>query len=215
VREWLWLIYELMVALATSIDGFVIGVSYGMRNIEMRKRIILQISLISAAVIGAAMLLGHGVLYFVPEVWARLVSAGVIFLMGFVFFAQAFIKYKFPADREDRRFIGRVRIEFLGIIIEILRQPEKADFDRSSTIDAREALFLGTAISLDGGAVGFVSSMSGINIPVTMVLCFALSFMCTATGMSLGRLYSNHYIRERVSLLPGVILMVFGMLKLI
>src|SRR5690554_4858738 len=141
------MLYGLLVALATSIDGFIIGVSYGMRNIEMRKRIILQISLISAAVIGVAMLLGHSVLYFVPEVWARLVSAGVIFLMGFVFFAQAFIKYKFPADREDRRFIGRVRIKFLGIIIEILRQPEKADFDRSSTIDAREALFLGTAIS--------------------------------------------------------------------
>lgn len=209
------MVYEFLVALATSIDGFVIGISYGMRKIDMRKHIILQISLISAAVIGIAMLLGHGVLYFVPEVWARLISSGFIFLMGALFFAQAFIRYRFPADREDKRFIGRVKIEFLGIIIEILRQPEKADFDRSKTIDAREALFLGTAISLDGGAVGFVSSMSGINIPVTLVLCFILSTICVAVGLSLGRLYSHNCIRQRVSFLPGVILMIFGILKLI
>jgi putative sporulation protein YtaF len=208
-------VYEFLVALATSIDGFVIGISYGMRKIDMRKHIILQISLISAAVIGIAMLLGHGVLYFVPEVWARLISSGFIFLLGALFFAQAFIRYRFPADREDKRFIGRVKIEFLGIIIEILRQPEKADFDRSKTIDAREALFLGTAISLDGGAVGFVSSMSGINIPVTLVLCFILSTICVAVGLSLGRLYSHNCIRQRVSFLPGVILMIFGILKLI
>jgi len=210
-----WVVYEFLVALATSIDGFVIGISYGMRKIDMRKHIILQISLISAAVIGIAMLLGHGVLYFVPEVWARLISSGFIFLLGALFFAQAFIRYRFPADREDKRFIGRVKIEFLGIIIEILRQPEKADFDRSKTIDAREALFLGTAISLDGGAVGFVSSMSGINIPVTLVLCFILSTICVAVGLSLGRLYSHNCIRQRVSFLPGVILMIFGILKLI
>lgn len=209
------MVYEFLVALATSIDGFVIGISYGMRKIDMRKHIILQISLISAAVIGIAMLLGHGVLYFVPEVWARLISSGFIFLLGALFFAQAFIRYRFPADREDKRFIGRVKIEFLGIIIEILRQPEKADFDRSKTIDAREALFLGTAISLDGGAVGFVSSMSGINIPVTLVLCFILSTICVAVGLSLGRLYSHNCIRQRVSFLPGVILMIFGILKLI
>jgi len=208
-------VYEFLVALATSIDSFIIGVSYGIRKIDIQKHIILQINLISAAVIGITMLLGHGVLYFVSDFWARLISSGIIFFMGLVFFTQAFIKYKFPADREDKRFIGRVKIEFLGIIIEILRQPEKADFDKSNTIDAREALFLGTAISLDGGAVGFISSMSGINIPVTLACCFILNLLCIITGLKLGRLYSYHHIRERVSLLPGVILMIFGILKLL
>ncbi len=207
--------YAFLIALATSIDSFIIGISYGIRKIKIRMHIILQISLISVAVIGTSMLLGHGALYFVPEVWGRLISSSIIFLLGLIFFIQAFIKYKFPVDETGKRFIGRVKIDCFGIIIEILRQPEKADFDNSNTIDAREAIFLGTAISLDGGAVGFASAMSGINIPLTLLCCFILNILCIVTGLSLGKLYSHHHIQERASLLPGVILMIFGLLKLL
>ncbi len=207
--------YEFLVALATSIDAFVIGISYGIRKIGMRKCIIVQISLISTLVIGVSMLMGHGALYFMSGALAKLISSGIIFLLGASFFVQALIKYKYPSDRENRRFIGRVNVKFLGIIIEILRQPEKADFDRSKSINAKEALFLGMAISLDGGAVGFASSISGISIPVTLSLCFILNLICIAAGRKLGNLYSRHNIRQRVQFLPGIILMVFGILKLI
>ncbi len=207
--------YEFLVALATSIDAFVIGTSYGMRKISMRKGVIFQISSISTLVIGASMLMGRGILYFMPGVLAKLISSTIIFLLGALFFVQALIKYKFPSDRQERRFIGSIRIGFLGIIIEILRQPEKADFDRSKTIDAGEALFLGAAISLDGGAVGFASSISGISIPMTLVLCFILNSLCIIAGLNLGSMYSRHNIREKVMFLPGIILMIFGILKLI
>lgn len=207
--------YEFLVALSTSIDALVIGISYGLRKINMTKGIILQINLISTVVIGVSMLMGHSVLYFMSDALARFISSGAIFLLGALFFIQAFIKYKFPQDSGDGRYIGRVNIEFLGIIIEILRQPEKADFDRSKTIDAKEALFLGTAISLDGGAVGFASSMSGVNIPITMVLCFILNLVCIFVGLNLGGLCCRHNIREKVPFLPGIILMAFGILKLL
>ena len=45
--------------------------------------------------------------------------------------------------------VWKLEIASLGLVIQILRKPTVADFDKSGTISAGEALLLGIALSVD------------------------------------------------------------------
>lgn len=207
------MVSSMLIAVATGIDSFLVGLSYGIKGIKMRISIVLLMNIVAAAILGLTMLTGRKLFMLVPAFWGKSVGAFILLILGLVFLAQAFIEFKYPADRNLPRIIGSFRIKTLGLVVQILRQPEKADLNESGAIDAKEALLLGTAVSLDGIAVGFASSLSGLDIFLTPVLCLVFGFILTLLGLNLGKASSERMVLVKIKFLPGLLLILLGLLK--
>ena len=108
-------------------------------------------------------------------------------------------------------------IKFLGITIKIIKNPSSSDFDKSNTIDSKEALFLGLALSLDSFCIGIGFSMLNtfsILFPL-FISCFQLFFL--NFGIYCGKkLYSFSKLPDNIwSTISGILLIVIGLCKMI
>lgn len=73
-------------------------------------------------------------------------------------------------------------IDFLGITIKIIKNPTSSDLDASNSIDGKEALFLGFALSLDCFCIGSCASVLGINSFVFPLLISVFQLVFLSTG---------------------------------
>lgn len=76
-------------------------------------------------------------------------------------------------------------------MIQILRKPTVADFDKSGTISAGEALLLGIALSVDSFGAGIGASLLGYVPAMMAILVAIMSSLFLFIGMKLGTVLSN------------------------
>lgn len=137
--------------------------------------------------------------------------------MIFSCFKKEKVKTDIEENKNDTQKVYQFFIRFLGITVQIIRNPSNSDFDNSNNIDSKEALFLGIALSLDTIGIGISSSMFEINyflLPL-LVACFELFFL--SFGNFLGRKIKNiSNIPENIwSILAGFLLIFIGITKFI
>ena len=71
---------------------------------------------------------------------------------------QPFLRQKDTVESKDS-----------SVLMEVLRNPEKADFDGSKTISFSEAIVLGVALSINNIAGGFDAGVTNLNLWLTAV----------------------------------------------
>jgi putative sporulation protein YtaF len=86
--------------------------------------------------------------------------------------------------------------------------------DRSGTISAGEAFLLGTALSLDAFGAGIGAALVGFPPILTAVLIAASSGLFLWWGTKVGFWASKWRWVRQLSMLPGIILITMGILKL-
>ncbi len=137
--------------------------------------------------------------------------------MIFSCFKKEKVKTNIEKNKNNTQKVYQFFIRFLGITIQIIRNPSNSDFDNSNNIDSKEALFLGIALSLDTIGIGISSSMLEINyfLLPCFVACFELFFL--SFGNFLGRKIKNiSNIPENIwSILAGFLLIFIGTTKFI
>lgn len=107
-----------------------------------------------------------------------------------------------------------IELKRLGLVIQILRTPSAADLDRSGIISAMEAAWLGLALSLDAFGAGIGAAFIGYPPLVTSAIIAVASGSFILGGLRFGFMYSNvHWIRK-LSVVPGCILMLMGLFRL-
>jgi len=206
----------LIFALAVSMDGFGVGFAYGMRKIKIPLFSLLIICLSSAAAITLSMFFGGLVRNLFNPAFGERFGAGVIVLVGLylIFQALAAPGNKKISDTQPYK-VFRLNLSRLGIVIEVLRQPAKADFDRSGTINSWEAMVLGFALAMDALGAGFGAAVAGFRIWLTPVLVAVCKFLLVSAGVNLGKNASSKRLSGRfVSVLPGLILILIGIAKI-
>lgn len=117
-----------------------------------------------------------------------------------------------PAERE--RTILRIELKRLGIVIQMLKKPQLADLDRSGNISATEALVLGTALSLDAFGAGIGAAFVGFAPVLTAAVVALSGGVFISAGVRIGRMYAETSWLGKLSFVPGCILIVMGILKL-
>lgn len=230
-----------LLALAVSLDGFGVGVMYGLRKIRIPAQSIAIIALCSGLVIFASMQLGVWTAKLLPPAAAK--AAGAAILIGVGLWAIVQMARQRPGDEssEERscperagaetgpdadaaggatepaggiRTVLRIELKRLGFVIEILRTPSLADVDRSGNISASEAVLLGAALSLDAFGAGIGAAFVGFAPLLTAsVIALASGFFLSA-GLKVGLAYADTRWLRRLSVLPGCILIVMGVMKL-
>lgn len=206
---------SILFALAVSSDGFMVGMAYGIRKIRMPLISLLLISMASASAVTIAMLFGKGLsLLLNPRTAVHLGAITIIAIGGF-FLLQSFRQRLEDIDNNNESPILSLNVKPLGIIIQILKEPSCADFDRSGEIGIKEATFLGLALAMDAFGAGIGIAMAGYNILFTAVSVGVLKFILVGSGLLLGRKVENEQWKHLSSVLTGLILLALGVSELL
>lgn len=253
----------LLLAFALSLDGFGVGVTYGLRKLKIPLFSVLIIALCSGVVMSVSMQVGVLLSSVVSPGIASRIGAVIILLMGCWSLVQMLIQKDdgkaaearggeqaeagehagengsecvpeeldvvltsagpsspepLRADdgnQEEKSAVFSLELRRLGIVIQILRTPSSADMDKSGSISPLEALVLGIALSLDAFGAGLGAALLGFE-PLRTSLTIALfSGSILLLGLHTGFRFSGSSWMKRASLLPALLLIAIGILKLL
>lgn len=212
----------LALAAVVSLDGFGVGVSYGLRKIKIPLSSILIIAGLTAAAIYISMQLGQWLSIFMNQQTARHLGAITLIFLG-IWAIINFFRNKETTEtsvktvKEDfqrPKQVLNIEIKTLGLVIHILKKPTAADMDQSGTIAGMEAALLGIALSLDAFGAGIGAALIGYS---PLLTAFIVSTMCVVfieLGLKIGFVYSNTSWVRKLSFLPGLILILLGISKI-
>lgn len=204
-----------ILSVALSIDGFGVGVSLGMRGMKIPFKSIVVISICSAISLAVAMLIGEFISQHVSQGAAEKTGGIILILLGIWLVYQYFRKEKDTGEPQSKeKIIFNYEITSLGVVISILQKPTDVDFDKSGTITGIEALVLGIALSLDAFGAGIGAAMIGISPFILAASIGLMSSIFIWSGLQSGKILSKSKLVKNLSFLPGVLLIIIGILKL-
>ncbi|MGE5422635.1 MAG: sporulation membrane protein YtaF [Ignavibacteriales bacterium] len=207
----MYLVPIVLFALAVSADGFGVGMAYGIKRIRIPLSSLLVICLASMTAVSLSMLVGHGIAVYFDPVIASRIGAVALIAVGLWFISDVWRSREENEDSKENQAIATLRIKPLGIIIQILREPSRADFDASGAISYREALFLGIALALDALGAGMGASLAGFKIITTVLMVGACKFILVSLGLWLGSKLEGDFVRKYSTLVSGLILCLLGL----
>ncbi|GED60134.1 sporulation membrane protein YtaF [Brevibacillus formosus] len=220
----------LLVSLAISMDSVSVGLTYGLRNMKMPFLSLVVVSGCSFAVVYGVMLVGSSLTeWLTPEI-GKYIGAAVLILMGLFTLwrliaarsgteaqestadsSNAVVAAEKQEEQEPIVLLSQFRI--FGVMIQILKDPSKADADRSGHIMGWEAVMLGLALSLDAFGAGISLTFLGYS-PLLVALCIAvMSALLLVIGIALGRRAGKARWLTRLTWLPPILLICIGVAK--
>lgn len=229
----------LLLAFAVSLDGFGVGVTYGLRQIRIPILSILIIACCSGIIILLSMLFGQWMGEYISPHLAEVVGALILIGIG-LFSLINFMRGRgqeqvegaqaaedgrkapnsgqMPTAEQGALAAGvtvlRLELRKLGLVIEILRSPQAADVDRSGIISSSEAVLLGCALSFDAFGAGLGAALLGYPPLATALLIAIASGLFLYCGIRVGFRFSYSHRVRALSFLPGVVLIIMGCFKL-
>jgi putative Mn2+ efflux pump MntP len=246
----------ILLAFAVSLDGFGVGVTYGLRKIRIPFLSILIIACCSGLVIWLSMQAGGWLSGFLSETAAKFIGAAILIGIGCWALIQlglskgndegteASADRKTPAEAEGRKRmpktdkaptpanglppvdeanetfsaptqVMKVELKTLGLVIQILRKPQVADVDRSGSISSSEAVMLGVALSIDAFGAGLGAALLGLPALLTAAVIALSSAFFLISGTYVGLRFSAKRSRHALSVLPGILLIMMGIMKML
>ncbi|XXM71010.1 sporulation membrane protein YtaF [Lysinibacillus sphaericus] len=204
----------LLLAFAVSLDSLGTGLTYGLRKVKIPVKSISIISICSASSLLAAMMVGGAVQSLITPVWAGRIGGLILVVIGALVLYQFFRPEKETDTRaSEEKTLINFEIKSIGLVIQILRRPLTADFDRSGTITGIEAFMLGIALSLDAFGAGIGAALLDFSPLVLAAAILCMSFIFLSTGLRMGQSLSHLKWIQRVAFLPGVLLILIGILR--
>ncbi|MFE6072924.1 manganese efflux pump [Paenibacillus sp. NPDC057886] len=249
----------LALALALSLDGFGVGITYGLRRTKIPLLSIVVISICSGMVIALSMQVGVLLSHVVSPDAASIVGAVILIGIGAWSLLQLIrkrgkeqletdngvgeetgagtIRSGTQASQEAQskgrnqvlalelepsasggsleRMVFTLELRKLGVVIQILRSPSKADMDNSGSISVQEAMWLGIALSLDAFGAGLGAALLGFPTLWTALVIALFSGAFLSLGMKVGLRFAALRWMRRLSVLPALLLMFMGIMKLL
>jgi len=199
-------------AMALSMDALLTGAVYGLRHIRVPWPSLALIGATSTAAVALSIATGHVFSLLVAPELAR--KAGGVILIGLgIWVATQEWREEYLKNRENRPVLS-VRIRSLGVVVQILYEPHRADLDRSGVICPAEALLLGLALAVDAFVGGFAVAMLGLHPVLTALAVGVCQPLCLCAGVLVGHRLPVSAWSARLALVPGFILIAFGLSRL-
>lgn len=212
------LLSYILFALALNLDSFGAGMAYGARQIKVPLPSLVIISLISVTAISISMLGGQVLLNFIPVSLSHRIGGILLLLIGFWVLIQTRRSGEQAGKENGQEQSGgrliEIHIRPLGLVVQVLREPARADLDCSGVISPKEALVLGSALAMDAFGAGFAVSMLGFSILTTAAVVGLGHFLLTYLGILAGRTITASRVGRQLTALPGCILILLGLFKI-
>ncbi|MEJ6949942.1 sporulation membrane protein YtaF [Natronospora cellulosivora (SeqCode)] len=214
----IWPIF--LLAIAISIDGFAVGITYGLRGIKVSLSALIIIGLISTASIMFTSFLGSSLARYMDADFAENIGGIILICLGIWLIYSAIKSLRKNSSDEkqeanlDDKVLLSLKIRSFGIIVNILKTPTEADFDKSGTINNFEALFLGFALAIDALGAGLGAGMTGFGAWYTPLIIGITTASFVGAGFITGKKAGN-ILPRYFRVFPGFIIILFGISNLL
>lgn len=215
----------MLMAVALSLDGFGVGLAYGLRRIRIPMSSLIAIALCTVFAMGISMLFGSWVTSWLSFIPAQLLGATILLTLGVFQLARAIWngqRESFPQavpamavaiQKPVLEPIFRFQLSLFGFVIQVLKTPAIADVDGSGGISIRESLLLGSALAMDAFASGIGAAMAGMTLSVIGVVALTQIMMLRLGQQTAGKIPESW--TAKAEYLPGAVLILIGLGKLI
>nr|WP_268751267.1 sporulation membrane protein YtaF [Aneurinibacillus migulanus] len=203
-----WLIV-LGFTLASSIDNLGVGISYGIRGIRISWLSNLLIAIICFLFSVTGILFGQWLSQVLPGIFPVLAGSFLLFIIGI-----RIILLTIPRKKKISKVVKENEAP-INSIKQVLKDPEKADIDKSGEIGWGEAIILGIALSANALTNGLGAGLLGLS-PLTISLAAAIgSFLTVWAGVVFGYKVSSIRIGSFTlgqfgTIISGVMLLVIA-----
>lgn len=214
----------MLMAVALSLDGFGVGLAYGIRRIRIPMSSLIVIALCTVFAMGISMLFGSWVTLWLRFIPVRLLGATILLTLEVFQLARAIWNRKreiFPQavpamavvfQKPVLEPVFRFQLSFFGLVIQVLKTPDIADVDGSGGISLRESLLLGSALAMDAFASGIGAAMAGMTLSVIGIVALTQIIILRLGQQMAGKIPENW--TAKAEYLPGAVLILVGLGKL-
>ena len=218
------LINSLLLSLSSSIDSLGIGITYGIKNTKISRMGKIVLFVISFSISVLSVWFGAMIKNIFSDFATKLIGNLILIGMGIFVCFQAIRKDKTKSAPElvysepiyeNSEKIYSFFIDFLGITIKIIKNPSSSDLDASNSIDGKEALFLGFALSLDCFCIGVGGSIIGVSSFLFPLFISVFQLVFLNIGNVLGKkLHQLSNLPDNIwSIISGLLLVLIGVFR--
>ncbi|MBE3569286.1 MAG: sporulation membrane protein YtaF [Bacillales bacterium] len=205
----------LLLAFAVSLDNFSTGMAYGIKQMKLPLKSVVILSCCSAAALLAAMMIGRLFGEILSPHSASLIGGIILIGLGAWALFPLFLSHQnVEEELPHEKTIFKLELKSIGLVINILKTPTKADFDQSGTITGLEAVMLGIALSLDAFGAGLGAAMLGYSPVLLSASVAIMSLVFVSAGLKMGTVFAKRRWVQRLAFLPGLLLMLIGFWKI-
>lgn len=194
----------ILLIIGVSIDGFGVGITYGMRRIRVPFLALSIIMFCSGLIVFISMTIGNMLRSFITPDLAEMIGGIILLLIGL------FCLYNVTRSKSEAASEMDSNDEAWDNFKTVMKQPVQADLDQSGSISANEALFLGFALAIDAFGAGLGAAMLGYSPVITAVSIAFMSGVFVLCGVRLGIFLATKKWMQRFALLPPFLLIMLG-----
>lgn len=196
--------------IAVSLDGFGVGIAYGMRRIRVPIPALLIIMLCSGVIVLTSMTIGSMLTTFISANMAKIFGGFILICIGI------FCLWNVRRSKKEENSVQTEQRESqLSQFTSVLKEPRTADLDRSGSISMQEAFLLGFALALDAFGAGLSAAMLGYSPFLTAGLIAFMSGLLVFCGTHIGLFLSNNRWVKKLTLLPPILLIALGIYNML
>jgi putative sporulation protein YtaF len=205
----------LLLSLSSNLDNIGVGVSYGVRKINIPFTSNLLIASITSTGTLLSILLGQSIYLFISPEMAALLGGSIIIAAGIWVIFQEQVMHRGKEPQEEKQPLAETGFSKFGFrqITSILNNPIIADWDFSGHIDLKEATALALGLTINNIPNGVGAGMLGLNPILTTTAVFFFSVITIWIGISSGHFGFNR-LGKSTGVLSGLVLIFVGVYEI-
>lgn len=211
------MLMTVLLSVSLSLDAFAVAVAHGLKATKIPMVSKLIICLISILYFGAAVWMGDRIASFLSPQTTKII--GIILMCGiclWMLLQVLFGKNKKGKNKKKSKTLFQVSLKSIGLTFNIIRNPMLSDINESKRIDPIEALFLGTALSIDSISVGIGYSLLGdvSFLAPFMVGLIQFSFLCIGNWIGLKFTSLKHKNSDYLQIISVAVMFVLILIRI-
>lgn len=203
----------ILLVLSLCLDAFAACFAYGTNKIRIPLASSMVLTLISTLFLGISLSAGSILQNFIAPQITHLLCFAILFVLGFMRFFEGLLKNYLNKKAFSPHNIEVTLFNF-KLVLNVYADVTKADLDHSKSLSLKEALYLGTALSLDSLIVGLGASLVPIAFSKVMILSIIIHLITIFLGSVCG-----HFCAKKtdvdLSWLSGFILILLAFTKIL
>lgn len=201
-----------LLVISLCVDACLASFAYGTNKIKIPIGSGLILTGISTLFLIISISLGSIIKGFIPQNLTSFICFGILFVLGFMRLFEGLLKQYLNKKATSS---GNIELKLLNfkLVLNVYADAILADIDHSQTLSAKEALYLGIALSLDSLVIGFGVALASVNLMQITILSLVFNSLAIIIGGALGRVCAKK-LNLDLSWLGGATLILLAVLKL-